>query len=222
LIERKGRQPQFIEQTVSLFSPPDSTLAQTARCSIFHLSVEPRSPFRNEHEDEIRNKPVELIVKLTVSMTSTKASFFLYFTSERRQLVFPVAWMVILLLSSLYSIETAEEYENDAITRTRQKEVSSRSRDWARQRAGGTNDGEVRLDAFGGDVHLEGVDFGVLRVAKVEDLYIITNESSTDRQLDELPSFVVREQPPSASRVPLPSEPGPNEKRGIDRRATRR
>jgi hypothetical protein len=130
--------------------------------------------------------------------------------------------MVILLLSSLYSIETTEEYENDAITRTRQKEVSSRSRDWARQRAGGTNDGEVRLDAFGGDVHLEGVDFGVLRVAKVEDLYIITNESSTDRQLDELPSFVVREQPPSASRVPLPSEPGPNEKRGTDRRATRR
>lgn len=44
--------------------------------------------------------PVELISRLTVSITSTKASFLRYLTSARRQLVLPVAWMVILDESS--------------------------------------------------------------------------------------------------------------------------
>ena len=44
--------------------------------------------------------PLALILKLTVSTTSTKASFFLYLTSARRQLVVPVAWDVIFEDSS--------------------------------------------------------------------------------------------------------------------------
>ena len=44
--------------------------------------------------------PVELISRFTVSITSTKASFFLYFTSDLLHDVFPVAWMVILEESS--------------------------------------------------------------------------------------------------------------------------
>ena len=40
--------------------------------------------------------PFALILKLTLSITSTNASFFLYFTSARLQLVTPVAWLVIL------------------------------------------------------------------------------------------------------------------------------
>src|ERR1700683_2479064 len=35
--------------------------------------------------------PLALMLKFTVSTTSTKASFFLYLTSARRQLVVPVA-----------------------------------------------------------------------------------------------------------------------------------
>lgn len=34
-----------------------------------------------------------------------------------------------------------------------------------------THHSHFRLDALGGDVHLERVNLGVLRVAKVEDLY---------------------------------------------------
>lgn len=36
------------------------------------------------------------MLRFTTSTTSTNASFFLYFTSPRRQLVAPVAWLVIL------------------------------------------------------------------------------------------------------------------------------
>ena len=39
--------------------------------------------------------PFALILRLTLSITSTNASFFLYFTSARLQLVTPVAWLVI-------------------------------------------------------------------------------------------------------------------------------
>ena len=35
------------------------------------------------------------LLRLTVSTTSTNASFFLYLTSARLQLVAPVAWVVI-------------------------------------------------------------------------------------------------------------------------------
>jgi len=41
-------------------------------------------------------RPFALIIKLTVSTTSTNASFFLYLTSGRRQLIAPVACVVIL------------------------------------------------------------------------------------------------------------------------------
>ena len=44
--------------------------------------------------------PLALILKFTISITSTKASFFLYLTSARRQLVAPVAWLVIFEDSS--------------------------------------------------------------------------------------------------------------------------
>lgn len=44
--------------------------------------------------------PLALMLRLTVSTTSTNASFFLYFTSFRLQLVAPVAWVVIFEDSS--------------------------------------------------------------------------------------------------------------------------
>jgi hypothetical protein len=44
--------------------------------------------------------PLELIERLTVSITSTNASFLRYLTSLRRQDVAPVAWIVILDASS--------------------------------------------------------------------------------------------------------------------------
>jgi len=53
--------------------------------------------FSAKQEDYV---PFALMFRLTVSMTSTKASFFLYFTSTRRQLVAPVAWVVIFEDSS--------------------------------------------------------------------------------------------------------------------------
>jgi hypothetical protein len=55
---------------------------------------------RRHARGRARDAPVELISRLTVSMTSTKASFLRYLTSARRQLVLPVAWMVILDESS--------------------------------------------------------------------------------------------------------------------------
>lgn len=42
------------------------------------------------------DRPFALILRFMFSITSTNASFFLYLTSARRQLVAPVAWVVIL------------------------------------------------------------------------------------------------------------------------------
>ena len=50
---------------------------------------------RKEGEKRDETLPFALILKLTLSITSTNASFFLYFTSARLQLVTPVAWLVI-------------------------------------------------------------------------------------------------------------------------------
>lgn len=51
--------------------------------------------------------PLALMIRFTVSTTSTKASFFLYLTSVRRQLIAPVAWVVIFEDSSWQTVETA-------------------------------------------------------------------------------------------------------------------
>jgi len=50
--------------------------------------------------DSFINLPFALMLRLTFSITSTKASFFLYRTSARLQLIAPVAWDVILEDSS--------------------------------------------------------------------------------------------------------------------------
>jgi hypothetical protein len=87
--------------------------------------------------------------RLTLSMTSTKASFFRYLTSDLRQDVAPVAWMVIL-----------DESSRCAKRSTRRNYCISCT----------THYGLLGLDALGRDEHLEGVGLGVLRIAKVEDL----------------------------------------------------
>src|SRR6266540_5699189 len=65
--------------------------------------------------DSFTNSPFALMLRLTFSITSTKASFFLYRTSARLQLIAPVAWVVILDDSScrkgwLYSTFKSEGY----------------------------------------------------------------------------------------------------------------
>jgi len=53
------------------------------------------------HKRESKSlSPFALMLRFTVSTTSTNASFFLYFTSPRRQLVAPVACVVIFEDSS--------------------------------------------------------------------------------------------------------------------------
>ena len=86
------------------------------------------------------------MLKLTVSTTSTNASFFLYFTSARRQLVTPVAWLVILEDSSLLEHMLAA----------------------VRQEDGGTHSDNLRgHDTLRRNVTLKRINLAVLGIAKV-------------------------------------------------------
>jgi len=100
------------------------------------------------------------MLRLTVSITSTKASFLRYLTSLRRHEMAPVAWIVILDASSRCG-------------RARQGQGRAHERgDREEGRERGTHDRLLRLDALLRDVHLECVRLRVLRVAKVEDLCV--------------------------------------------------
>jgi len=57
----------------------------------------------DKREKQLKTAPFEFIERLTVSITSTNASFFRYFTSFLLHEMAPVAWIVILLASSLYT-----------------------------------------------------------------------------------------------------------------------
>lgn len=94
------------------------------------------------------DSPSLLISRLTVSMTSTNASFFLYFTSDLRHDVAPVAWMVILLESSRYFISWTLA---------------------ASHLAESTDNSKLRLDTLGRNIHLESINLRVLRVTEVHD-----------------------------------------------------
>ena len=94
------------------------------------------------------NTPFALILRFTVSTTSTKASFFLYLTSVRRQLMAPVAWVVIFEDSSCGKVS---------------KRCHSFTVETNRSRWGG-------YDAFRHDEGLQSVNFAVLWVPKVDDL----------------------------------------------------
>lgn len=85
--------------------------------------------------------------KLTSSITSTKASFLRYLMSARRHESAPVACMVILEESSCCVVSTPPRGADQ-----------------------GTYHCPLRLDALGGDVHLQSICLGVLGVSKVEDL----------------------------------------------------
>ena len=95
--------------------------------------------------------PLALMLKFTVSITSTNASFFLYFTSARRQLVAPVAWVVILDDSSYrFSLRTTASGEGEWTYGSY----------WCWH------------DTLSRNIWFEGVDFAVLGVPKVVDFYI--------------------------------------------------
>lgn len=112
------------------------------------------------------NSPSLLINKFTLSITSTNASFLRYLTSILRQEVAPVAWMVILEESSRYS-------DNNYNRANKCEVVSSGERGNEDGEGGGeTYDCHFGFDTFLGDVHLQRVNLGILRVSKVQDLYI--------------------------------------------------
>lgn len=62
---------------------------------------------RDAKRERERLSPFEFIDKLTVSMTSTNASFLRYLTSFLLHEIAPVAWIVILEASSLFCFSQA-------------------------------------------------------------------------------------------------------------------
>lgn len=91
--------------------------------------------------------PFELMLRFTVSITSTNTSFLRYLTSVRRHEVAPVAWIVIL----------------DASSRCSHASVLPGSLET-------TYDCLLGLDTLCRDVHFKRVGLGVLGVAKIKDL----------------------------------------------------
>lgn len=69
--------------------------AQHGTCRVSTASRESKRT-----REQTQNLPSLLMSRLTVSMTSTNASFFLYLTSDLLHDVAPVAWIVILDESS--------------------------------------------------------------------------------------------------------------------------
>lgn len=106
------------------------------------------------------------MLRLTVSTTSTNASFFLYFTSPLLQLVAPVACDVIFDDSSYTyqddATQTVTTYFPFSIVRKAKRESTYCSN-------------LRRNHALGCDITLQGIDLAILGVSKVVDFYTINH-----------------------------------------------